>query len=288
MSDINIFMLLIKKRYHLVLFVRAINCNLNMMENKSNIEMIGYNDSKAIGIYGNIKLFPVFIISLILSFLFLIPALLLKIYILSLFFVLPLFILLIIIIQYVINTKSKNFLEGSLAKHKFLLKNNVLYKDGVEIKSVNDICLYKFKNFLFLILKNSYYRINNSDFIVGSRDEFLGRIKYRKRRHIVFLLPKLNDDEKVNFLFDMITLKDKVKLFYSPDKTRIIYIYKNSIGSYSIRKEKMELATDEEVQSLGQYGWREEEYSDFGSYYDSLESALNDLKYELDSYIEMK
>ena len=281
-------MLLIKKRYNLVLFVRAINCNLNMMENKSNIEMIGYNDSKAIGIYGNIKLFPVFIISLILSFLFLIPALLLKIYILSLFFVLPLFILLIIIIQYVINTKSKNFLEGSLVKHKFLLKNNLLYKDGEEIKSVNDICLYKFKNFLFLILKNSYYRINNSDFIVGSRDEFLGRIKYGKRHHIVFLLPKLNDDEKVNFLFDRITLKDKVKLFYSPDKTRIIYIYKNSIGSYSIRKEKMELATDEEVQSLGQYGWREEEYSDFGSYYDSLESALNDLKYELNSYIEMK
>ena len=281
-------MLLIKKRYHLVLFVRAINCNLNMMENKSNIEMIGYNDSKAIGIYGNIKLFPVFIISLILSFLFLIPALLLKIYILSLFFGLPLFILLIIIIQYVINTKSKNFLEGSLVKHKFLLKNNLLYKDGEEIKSVNDICLYKFKNFLFLILKNSYYRINNSDFIIGSRDEFLGRIKYGKRHHIVFLLPKLNDDEKVNFLFDRITLKDKVKLFYSPDKTRIIYIYKNSIGSYSIRKEKMELATDEEVQSLGQYGWREEEYSDFGSYYDSLESALNDLKYELNSYIEMK
>ena len=50
----------------------------------------------------------------------------------------------------------------------------------------------------------------------------------------------------------------------------------------------MELATDEEVQSLGQYGWWEEEYSDFGSYYDSLESALNDLKYELNSYIEMK
>lgn len=270
------------------MFVRVINCNLNMMENKSNIEMIGYNDSKAIGIYGNIKLFPVFIISLILSFLFLIQALLLKIYILSLFFVLPLFILLIILIQYVRNTKSKNFLEGSLVKHKFLLKNNLLYKDGEEIKSVNDICLYKFKNFLFLILKNSYYRINNSDFIVGSRDEFLGRIKYGKRHHIVFLLPKLNDDEKVNFLFDRITLKDKVKLFYSPDKTRIIYIYKNSIDSYSIRKEKMELATDEEVQSLGQYGWREEEYSDFGSYYDSLESALNDLKYELNSYIEIK
>ena len=273
---------------YVYLFVRAINCNLNMMENKSNIEMIGYNDSKAIGIYGNIKLFPVFIISLILSFLFLIPALLLKIYLLSLFFVLPLFILLIILIQYVINTKSKNFLEGSLVKHKFLLKNNLLYKDGVEIKSVNDICLYKFKNFLFLILKNSYYRINNSDFIVGSRDEFLGRIKYRKRHHIVFLLPKLNDDEKVNFLFDRITLKDKVKLFYSSDKTRIMYIYKNSVGSYSIRKEKMELATDEEVQSLGQYGWREEEYSDFVSYYDSIESALNDLKYELNSYIEMK
>ena len=28
---------------------------------------------------------------------------------------------------------------------------------------MNDICLYKFKNYLFLILKNSYYRINNSD-----------------------------------------------------------------------------------------------------------------------------
>lgn len=37
------------------------------------IEMIGYNDSKAIAIYGNIKLLPVLIISFLISILMLIP-----------------------------------------------------------------------------------------------------------------------------------------------------------------------------------------------------------------------
>ena len=31
------------------------------------------------------------------------------------------------------------------------------YKDGKVIKNIDDIKLYKFKNFLFLELKNSYY-----------------------------------------------------------------------------------------------------------------------------------
>ena len=34
-------------------------------------------------------------------------------------------------------------------------------------------------------------------------------------------------------------------------------LYKNKAGSYSIGKEKMTLATDDEIESLGAYGWWE-------------------------------
>lgn len=260
-----------------------------MMVSKNDIEMIGYNDSKAIGIYGNIKLFPVFVVSLMLSIIFLIFALFLKRYELMFIFILPFFELLIMVFQYLINTNSKKFLEDSIVQHKFLLKYNVLYKDGVEVKSVDDICLYKFKRFLFLVLKNSYYRINNNDFIVGSREEFLSRLKYKRKHHIMFLLPKISYEEKVELLFNKINLKDKNKVFCSPNKQIVIYIYKNKAGSYSIGKEKMTLATDDEIESLGAYGWWEEDFSFFYlSYYDSIKSALNDIKLDIDSYSEIK
>ena len=68
------------------------------------IEMIGYNDSKAIAIYGNIKLLPVLIISFLISILMLIPCFIFKIYEMLFIFILPSFIFSLMIIQYLINS----------------------------------------------------------------------------------------------------------------------------------------------------------------------------------------
>lgn len=150
------------------------------------IEMIGYNDSKTIAIYGNIKLLPVLIISFLISILMLIPCFIFKIYEMLFIFILPFLIFSLMIIQYLINSKYKTFLKDQKTKHKFCLENKILYKDGKAIKNIDNIRLYKFKNYLFLELKESFYRINNDDYLLGSREEFLSRISYSKKHYIRF------------------------------------------------------------------------------------------------------
>lgn len=155
-------------------------------ESKMKIEMTGYNDTKAIAIYGNIKMAPYFIGSLIVSCLSLVPAFIFGIYELAFIFLLPALLGIVMITQYIVNRYSKNFLEGKKVKHTFCLENGIFYKDGKEIKNVSDIRLYKFRNFLFIETKKSYYRIANEDYTSGSREEFLSRIKILPKRHVEF------------------------------------------------------------------------------------------------------
>lgn len=150
------------------------------------IEMTGYNDTKAIAIYGNIKMAPYFIGSLIVSCLTLIPTFIFGIYELAFIFLLPALLGIVMITQYIVNCSSKNFLEGEKVKHTFCLKNGIFYKDGKEMKNVSDIRLYKFRKFLFIETKKSYYRIPNEDYTSGSREEFLSRIKILPKRHVEF------------------------------------------------------------------------------------------------------
>ena len=139
------------------------------------IEMTGYNDTKSIAIYGNIKMTPFFIGSLIVSLLSLVPAFIFGIYELAFIFILPALLGIVMITQN-INCSSKNFLEGEKVKHTFCLENGIFYKDGKEMKNVSDIRLYKFRKFLFIEREKSYYRIANEDYTSGSREEFLSRI----------------------------------------------------------------------------------------------------------------
>ncbi|MGM9858720.1 MAG: hypothetical protein ACI311_05705 [Bacilli bacterium] len=113
------------------------------------IEMIGYNDSKAIAIYGNIKMMPFLIGSFVISCLCLIPTFSFEIYELLYVFILPVFLMLLMIFQYVVNCCTKGFLKGINTKHKFCLEDGKLYKVGKEIKSISDIRLYRFKNYIF-------------------------------------------------------------------------------------------------------------------------------------------
>ena len=157
------------------------------------IEMIGYNDTKAIAIYGTIKMTPFFIASFLMACLSLIPTFVFGIYELLYIFIVPGLLLFLILFQYIGNPCMKGFLEGQKIKHKFCLEDGILYKNGKEVKNISNIKLYKFKKFLFLELKKSYYRIMNNDYIFGSRDEFIAQLRFEHRHYITFNLPPKSD-----------------------------------------------------------------------------------------------
>ena len=253
------------------------------------IEMIGYNDTKTIAIYSSIKMLPFLIVSFIVSLLSLIPLFIFKIYELLYIFILPGLLLFIIVFQYVINSNYKNYLKGSKTKHIFCLEDGTLYKDKKEIKSISDIRLYKFRRFLFLELKQSYYRIMNEDFISGSREEFLSQLRFYPKHYIAFNLPPKTEEEIETLIFSQIETEGKERLFYSLDKRKIIYIYKNSVGSYSIGRETMFIECDEERCYSGKYGWWEPIWNDPTiSFYGTLEEALKGIEEEIKDYDELE
>ncbi len=253
------------------------------------IEMIGYNDAKTIAIYSCIKIMPFFLSSLIISFLCLIPTFIFRIYELAFVFIFPVLLIFIIIFQYIININYKEFLKGTKVRHKFVFENSSLYKDGKKIKNIENIRLYKLKKYLFLELDKSYYRISNNDFLIGSREEFLNQLRFYPNHYIAFNLPFKTDKEIIEILFNEINLENKERLFYSKDKKRVIYIYKNSVGSYSINYEKIFIAYDEERYYSGKYGWWEVDYNNSTpSFYGTIDEAFNDIKNEIQDFIEYK
>lgn len=254
------------------------------------IEMIGYNDGKAIFIYSSLRWIVFFIISLIIFFVASIFAFVYKIYELLLIFSVPLIILIIMeIINFcLINYNTKVFLQGLKIKHKFKLENSILYKDGKEIKNIDYIKIYKFKNRLFLELKKSYYRIENNDYLMGSREEFLSQLFFYKRHFVKFRLPKKTQEEIIDIIFNSIDFNGIEKFFYSKDKTKIIYIYKNSSGSYSVNREQMVIFSDEEYKYLQEYGYYDLYGDYFASYYGTIQEAYNDIKNEVKDFIEYK
>lgn len=253
------------------------------------IEMIGYNDTKAIAIYGAIRLMNIVIISFIISLLFIVPAFVYRIYELLYIFIFPVFMIILIILQYFLNSNYKTYLKGIKTKHNFCLDSGILYKDGKEIRNKDDIRIYKFKHFLFLELKKSYYRIMDSDYLTGSREELLSHIRFKQGHYISFVLPPKPDQEIIDLLFNRVNLDGKERLFYSKDKTKIIYIYKNIAGSYSIGEERLCIADEEERRYLHEYGWWEPSWgSGFASFYGTVEEAFRDIETDIRDYIELK
>lgn len=250
------------------------------------IEMIGYNDEKAIAIYSVIKTMPFFVISLIVACFSLIPTLVFGIYELLFVFLLPAIILLSMLFRFAVNINNKTFLGRAKKKHIFCLDSGCLYKDGKEIKNISDIRLYKFKKFIFLELKRSYYRIMNEDYLIGSREEFLSQIKFYQKHYAAFLLPPKTDEEIVDILLKKLP-KNSEHLFYCPAERKIIYIYKRPDGIYSIGREKMFIADKDERYYLGKYGWWEPDYTPF-VFLGTLDAALCEIKAETKDYIEIK
>ena len=251
------------------------------------IEMIGYNDGKSIGINSFIKLRPFVIATLVLSIIVLIPAFVFKIYELLVLWILPVMLILVAFFQYVVNSNYKTFLKGQKIKHTLRFENGTFFKDGKEIKSKDKIRIYKFRRFLFLELKNSYYRIENDDYLVGNREGLLDQLNILKNNYVRFALPPKTKEEIIELLFNKLNPKAYECLFYSLDRTRIIYIFKNDVGSYSVGYEKIVIADDHEREFTNEYGWWEHDYLVKNiSYYGTKEEALNDIKNEIIDYIK--
>ena len=142
---------------------------------------------------------------------------------------------------------------------------------------------------MFLELQQSYYIIGINDFISGKIDEFLSQVKFLKGHYVRFDLPEISTNEIIDRLFNEADIKRAERVFCSSDKTRIIYIYRNKHGTYSVGNEKMVIADEEERSYTQKYGWREPVGGNgMASFYGTPEDALNDLKTELTGFTEKK
>ena len=255
------------------------------------IEFYGYNDSRTLAFYSALKMLQIFVVSLIVS-LFAIPfAIIFSIYEILYIFIVPGFFLFLVPMVYLINRKYKTFLKGLKVKHKFTLESGYLLKDNKEIKNHDDILIYKFKKFLFLVLPKSYYMIRNTYYIQGSREEFLRLCNFNpyRRHYVVFDLPKKSEEEIVEFLFntEINELKGE-RTFYSKDKKRILAICKNAVGSYSPHRYVIDITDEDERMYCKKYGCYIPENSGFISFYGTIEEAFNDIKNDLKDYIELR
>ena len=139
----------------------------------SKISFYGYNDGKAIEIYNCIRLFLPTMISIMVSlFLSFLSMVLHNSYLLIIWILPGILCLSYILCVACTNYNDRVLLAGVKKKHSFVVDNGNLIRDGKTLKK-DEIKVYTFKKFVFLITKRSYYRIPNEEFIGISREEFL-------------------------------------------------------------------------------------------------------------------
>lgn len=102
------------------------------------------------------------------------------------FLTIPILGMLLVIIHSLLKNKLINYQNKTniefkqKTQHLFEIKDNHLYKDYREIKNIQAITIYLYKDFILLKQKNNYisdYIIHNSDYQKGSREEFIAWIK---------------------------------------------------------------------------------------------------------------
>lgn len=102
-------------------------------------------------------------------------------------------------------------------------------------------------------------------------------------------LPPKTEEEIIDMMFSTIHLEENMRLFYSKDRTKVIKIFLNDLGSYSVNGIKLSIATKEEQKTCQVYGWWEPDINiKNNSYYGSSIEAFNDIEYLIKDYLEMK
>ena len=145
-----------------------------------NISFYGYNDGKAIEIYNCINLFLPTVISIMVSLVLSLLSYFLHNPYLLVIWIIPVILLLTYILCISVTSyNDRVFLSGAKKRHSFIVDNESLIRDGKPMK-IDGIKLYTFKNFVFLIIKKTYYRIPNEEFVGISREEFLNIMKVKQ------------------------------------------------------------------------------------------------------------
>ena len=134
----------------------------------------GRNGGLAVAIHNHIIMFRLFLISL---FIFLVPVIIflcIKNSYFWVFLIMPLMFLVVSLAVLLLIKYDENvFLSGAKKDHIFEVKDNCLFKDGKEIKLIQSVKIYYYKNFLYMETSHSMFVIKNSDFISGNREGFL-------------------------------------------------------------------------------------------------------------------
>ena len=134
----------------------------------------GRNGGMAVALHNHISMFRVFLI----SFLVLLIPTIIFICISNpyfwIFLIMPFgFFVLSFAVFLFVKYDENIFLSAEKKEHIFEIKNDCLFKDGKEIKLINSIKIYRYKNFLYMETSHSMFVIQNTDFILGNREDFL-------------------------------------------------------------------------------------------------------------------
>ena len=138
----------------------------------------GRNDGIAVEIRNHIVLFRIFAVTLAVC---LVPAIIFLCIgnpYFFLFLILPGFCLVLsFAVLLAIPYDEKVFLNGAKKDHVFEISNDCIFKDKKEIKLVKSIKIYRYKRFLYMETSHSMFVIKDTDYVVGSRNEFLSWAK---------------------------------------------------------------------------------------------------------------
>ena len=128
------------------------------------IQFYGYNNGKAIAIKNQYILQQISFICSIICIFISIFAFIFRLYYFLFFWLIPLFFILCSFVVLLFkNYDTTIFLNGQKQKHRFIIENNRIYKDGKEVKLIKHIKFYVRKKFIFLELKESFYIIPNEE-----------------------------------------------------------------------------------------------------------------------------
>lgn len=134
-------------------------------------EFYGYNNGKAIAIRNQYNLQIITLIFAMVCLLISPLAFIFKIYSLLWCWLAPLLLFILSFLVLLFEKYDNSvFLKGQKQKHKFVIKDNKMFKEGKEIKSLNCIKIREHKKILFIELKQSYYIIYKSELACSVKD----------------------------------------------------------------------------------------------------------------------
>lgn len=138
------------------------------------MKFYGRNGGMAVAIRNHIMVFRVFVIALPIA---LVPSILLACFGNPYFWVFLVFPLLLLLASFAVllsaSYDERVFLGDTKKDHVFEICDDILRKDGKEIKRICSVKIYYYKRFLYMETSRSMFVIRNTDFTEGDREHLL-------------------------------------------------------------------------------------------------------------------